>query len=455
MDFFLLSYTKYNYGGIKYLSIVDMAVSILWVLIVLAILYAYKQKRSEPEYKRFIPFFLFKMFAVYFFAVMNSYLYGGADSAAFWHMSNAITDLMFKNFPDFMHEMFVGQNGSFYKNGIHHPGWIYKESEGFFMAKITWIFSFISGKQYLLASLYFSFLTFLAQWRLYRLLMKYFIKNKDSKFHILFLYMPSVAFWCSGIAKDTVVFLAILNIVYFLTRWFFLKERKLKYALGFLFYAWLILHTREIILGIVIVSFVLTWIFTLVNSLSQPFIRGLLRFTISFIGLAVLAVGLYVFQLNQVLDGYLEEGQIIQQDFENNPLYTGKRYSLGMDAFTPLGMLLVSPMAIFAGIFRPGIWEALTSTLLLNGIESTILLYLFFKRVVFKAGSFSLNLFNHKILLLCGIITLLYAFSTGLTAVIFGVLVRLRAPLLLFFMVVIYWKDFVVAPEAEKDKTTY
>lgn len=444
----LLTYNNYNYGGISFPSVIDIVLSVFWVFVVYVILFFYRSKQNNPIYKSYLPFFLFKMFSVFLFGFANSILYKGADSGAFWNMSNALSDLLFSYPQDFLHEMWnnpalnVYEN-NFYKRGITYPGWIYFDAEGYFISKITWFFGFFSGKQYLLTSLYFSFLGFLVQWRLYKLIHEKLIKNKNSKFYWLFLYIPSAAFWCSGISKDSIVLLTLFGISYYLIKWVTLKKRRFKYALGILFYALILYNVRGVVLAIVLVSFLLMWILTLVNSVEQRFLRGLLRIGVVSVGLVFMAFGLYIFGMYESVNNLLTEGQIIQQDFIQNQLYTGKKYSLGTTSFTPQGMILASPLAIFTGIFRPGIWEALTPTLILNGIESSVLLFVFIKRIAFKPIAFIRASLNNKFLLYALLLVLIYAFATGFTSIIFGVLVRLRAPLLMFFAVVLYWKDFI------------
>lgn len=451
MKFFVTTYSNYTIGELTSLSLVDLLLSILWVFVVIAILTFYKSNRKEPEYKYFIPFFLFKMFSVFFFVCVYIYYYGGGDSVAYWHGSNAFIDLGFSDFSGFLMEMFGKRNfevfgNEFTKNGINYPGWIFRESESFFVSKAGMFFTFISGKQFLLSSLYFSFFSFLAQWRLYRLIKTYYIKSKKSGFDIFFLFIPSVAFWGSGFTKDTLILYGVLSLVYHLIKWVFLKQRKFSSIIWMLFYSYIIIETREVIFAIIIAGFLFTWIFTAVNTIEQRFMRAITRIFVAAAGLFILVVGIYLSNLYATIDAYLEEGFIIQQDFSQNATYTGKRYSLGVSSFSIFNLIIASPMAIFAGIFRPGIWESSSAVLILNGLESTLLLYLFFKKIVFKMGSFLRIVFDRKMVLFALILVLIYAFVTGITSVIFGVLVRLRAPLLIFFVIVLYWQDFREKP---------
>jgi hypothetical protein len=51
------------------------------------------------------------------------------------------------------------------------------------------------------------------------------------------------------------------------------------------------------------------------------------------------------------------------------------RYNLGVSEFTVTGIIKVFPMAVITAFYRPFIYEALSVSLLLNGIESVVLLW--------------------------------------------------------------------------------
>jgi uncharacterized membrane protein YfcA len=95
------------------------------------------------------------------------------------------------------------------------------------------------------------------------------------------------------------------------------------------------------------------------------------------------------------------------------------------------------PMSIFTGIYRPFPWEALSPGLFLNALESLILLYLTFVFIFNKRGKRIARIRNTDILIFSWYFVIIFAFMTGFTSVIFGVLVRLRAPLLPFFLLLL------------------
>jgi hypothetical protein len=154
---------------------------------------------------------------------------------------------------------------------------------------------------------------------------------------------------------------------------------------------------------------------------------------------------------------YLAEAEVTQKDFQNNPVYTGKKYDLGAVDFTPIGMLKTMPLAVFTGIYRPFPWEALSPGLILNAVESVLLFYLSFVFLTDRRGKRLNRIRNTDILTYATYFVFLMAFMTGFTSIIFGVLVRLRAPLLPFFIMLLTVQPIEekVADEQEIDQAEF
>jgi hypothetical protein len=180
---------------------------------------------------------------------------------------------------------------------------------------------------------------------------------------------------------------------------------------------------------------------------SSKFIRSFVRSIVIVVGF--LFIGFYF--SGETAQKYLREAEVTQQDFKNNKAYTGAKYDLGEVTFTPSGLLRAMPISIFTGIYRPFPWEALSPGLLLNGIECLLLIYLSFGFVFNKGGKRIARIRNSDILTYSLYFVIIFAFMTGFTSVIFGILVRLRAPLLPFFLLLLTIKpqEDIVAPEEE------
>jgi hypothetical protein len=205
-------------------------------------------------------------------------------------------------------------------------------------------------------------------------------------------------------------------------------------VLSITFLSWILLNTRYFMLITLVVPFIVAFnvqfakrYFT--NKLIQRFVRTF----ILFVGFGL--IGFYF--SGETAQKYLKEAEITQQDFKTNKIYTGAKYDLGEVSYTPTGLIRAMPMSIFTGIYRPFPWEALSPGLFLNALESLILLYLTFVFIFNKRGKRIARIRNTDILIFSWYFVIIFAFMTGFTSVIFGVLVRLRAPLLPFFLLLL------------------
>ena len=146
---------------------------------------------------------------------------------------------------------------------------------------------------------------------------------------------------------------------------------------------------------------------------------------------------------------YLKEAEVVQQDFKLNKTYTGSKYDIGDVTYTPLGILRAMPLSVFTGIYRPLPWEALSPGLILNGLESILLFYLTIVFLFNKRRKRIARIRDSDILTFSLYFVIIFAFMTGFTSVIFGVLVRLRAPLLPFFLLLLTVKPVEEKKEEE------
>lgn len=381
------------------------------------------------------------VFAIYYIAVFK-----GGDTYAYWYTMSSLKNLMFHDFSNFW-EVITSEPTSERFMGMfsYHTGYplrfIYMEEESFFVVKALLIFKVITFDSYLATTFLLAFIMANATWKIYSLARDTGIFQKQLLV-IFVLFLPSVAFWSSGISKDTIVFISILNTIFYLYK--LLKTKlsaiqKVKYGLFLLFYGIIIYSTRPFILYAMIMPLILMYSTGLINKIKSFAILRLLIKGFIYIGVtAGFIYAIVAVSAEELLDSSeaLSDAMVIQQDFEQNTgIYgddDGKRYSLGEVEFSALGIIKVMPEAIMAGIYRPFFWEALRPSLIFNGIES--LLFIFMTLWFFLVRlRFRLKMIQSNELLSFSIgFVLIIAFMAGFTSILFGVLVRIRAPLLPF-----------------------
>ena len=431
-----------------YYSFLSILPAIIWLIIFMVItFFVVNNNKDKPHYKYYSWNVYAKLFFALAYGVFYVVIYEGGDTVAYYDGAVTLNNLFFKSPELYLEELTSQADLLNYttkydiSTGIP-PLWIYREPEAWMISRIMSLFSFFTLKSYWAMTLIMAYITSIASWKLFELV-RTFQLNNERLLAFGVLLLPSVNFWCSGVSKDTVVFIAALFLVYHA---FHIISAELK--AGFWNYAVAILSALIIsqIRSFILVAILLPMLFALATRLIK-FLGGGNMFVIVF--RTVLIVGGFIYLGSNLIatneaeflaqNSYLQEAAVIQRDFEHNKIYGEKKYSIGEIEYTPIGLLRAAPLAILAGLYRPYIWESLSPTLLMNGVESILFLYftwLLFRRDFFKKWRL---IRTHEFLVFCLIFVLVIAFMTGLTSGLYGVLVRLRAPLLpfLFCMVTI------------------
>jgi hypothetical protein len=435
----------------KYFSFLSILPAILWIIIFLSVGFIKRNNNSDLEhYRYYLPNLYAKLGFSIAFALAYLLVLGGGDTIAYYDGAVTMNNLFFKSPSLYFEEMINLPNVDtiryhFDSSTGYPPGWIYREPEAWFVSKVMSIFSFLTLKSYLAMTVIMGFFTAQATWKLYEFVRHYRLNN-DKILAFAVLFLPSLNFWCSGVSKDTVVFIAlcvlVINVFKLLS-----KETPKHFGnyMAILLSAFVIFKIRSFIL----LAFGVPLSFAVMTRAIHYFGGGnvmvmLVRTIIILAGFIVVGQSMITQSEKDFVSGntFVQQAAIIQDDFEKNQTYGDKKYKLDV-TFTPTGLLRAAPLTIITGIYRPFIWEALSPTLLFNGLESLLFIYftfLFFRKNLFQKISL---VRNHEFLIFCFIFAVLVAFMTGLTSILFGVLVRLRSPLLpfLFILLTVDWNQ--------------
>jgi hypothetical protein len=430
----------------KYFNLLGILPAIFWLLIVLAIGIIIRNKNiHKPHYRYFIPNLLAKIIFSLLFAAVYIFIYEGGDTVAYYDGANVLNNLLLKDFDTYWFVMFNDFNNSHYTiyydlSTGYPPGWIFREPEGFFVSKLMSFFSFFTLRSYLAMTIIMAFFSSLASWKLFELARSYKLNNeKLLAFGILFL--PSVNFWCAGVSKDSVVFIAALILIY--NTFLIISSEKNATPKNYIYAiisGFIIYKVRSFILAAIL----LPMLFSIASRVVKA--MGGTDFIVASIRTLVLLIGIFIGGRTLVTTGeedfikqnaLIAEAAVIQKDFQENTSYGDKKYDIGLEEFTPLGLLRSTPFAILAGLYRPYIWEVRSPTLVLNGLES--ILFIYFTFLLFKSKFLEKwrKIRAHEFLIFCLIFIMIIAFMTGLTSGLYGVLVRLRSILLPFMFILL------------------
>jgi hypothetical protein len=176
--------------------------------------------------------------------------------------------------------------------------------------------------------------------------------------------------------------------------------------------------------------------------LSNKINRGnILQFLskLTFFSICILAFAFFL--QSSAAETFINEAKVVNLDLTNNTIYGNKKYSLGDLEFSPIGMVKALPASVLAGIYRPFIWESFNLSLILNGLESLVLLFLTIRFFVVKKLRERIKLIQKTEFLVFSLFfIIIIAYIAGYTSILFGLLVRIRAPLIPFFILLLMVK---------------
>lgn len=430
----------------EFFGLFDILIGLGWLVLILVVLWIIRLRNSEKKhYKFFYPAMLFKIgFGLLFALTYTVILKEGGDTLAYWAGAVDLNNLFWDNPAAYFSELFQTSSSETITNNFNQrtgypPTWIYYEPESFFICKIISILTFFTFNSYIAITLICATIAGFSSWKLYELV-KDFKFCKQWVLATAVLFIPTVAFWCSGISKDTFI-LAAFQVFMYHAFSILLKKNSISFhgIVMLLFTAFILYHIRDFMIIAIGAPFIFVLLTRLAKNLSKS---PVLLWTIRALSgvLLIVVTPAYFSSLDDdssKANAYLEEVVIIQQDFHQNKLYTGYRYDLGITEYTPWGMVKAAPISIITAFYRPFIWEANSAFLFVSGLESVLLIALTFG-FFFRSG----NIFKHfafirtqEFLVFAILFSLLLGFFVGFTSGLFNVLVRFKAPFMIMIII--------------------
>jgi hypothetical protein len=425
------------------IGIADIIISIL--LVVIFLVQAAQKKKRFPDtisYQYYFFGFLFKLFSVCCFILLFIFYYGGGDTIDYHTGSIAMRNLFYESpleYFDLMFNKITWEKYINYFNGrtCYPPTWMIKKESNFTVIRVASFIQLFLPNAILATNIIFARIAYGGIFRLYNLFCTYF-PGKEKSLAIAFLFMPSVAFWGSGIMKDTLALTGICWLIILSHKIFIKNQFSVLDFLGFGLSIYIIFTVKTYLLLALLPGLIIWFNFQSIAAIKNAFVKVII-FPVIFIGSAIGMLSFYA--ANSALfgvygpDSILQEAAKVQQDLIREESYGSNSFDIGAFQPTIAGISSKIGPAINAGLFRPFILESGGSpTMILAGLENLILLIMFIW-ALFKTRflGFLPYIFSHPLLILGFVFTILLAFSIGLTSANFGALVRYKVPLVPFF----------------------
>jgi hypothetical protein len=431
-------------GTFQFLGVFDALAIVIWLIILFSIVSTTFNKNKEKSHFKYYKIgFYTKLLASISFSIIYILKYQGGDTTAYWDTAQKFNNLLFSKPLNYFEELLspIPMSSRYYSfdmtTGVP-PNWIYLEKEGLFTAKIYSILTFFTFRSYFAMTFICSYFSFRASWKLFELGLKY---NATSERNLAIgtLFLPSTAFWCTGISKDTIVYCCVIYAISYLFNYF---DKESKKGFSFYFKLFIIYYLLSNIRDFMLITALGPFIFALgIKFSNRPGVSSGSKFFMQFLLLFFVFIGISIFFTSSKATEITQEAQIIQTDLKNNNEYGGARYDLGITDFTPIGMIKAMPISIFTALYRPFLWEAGSLFILISALETFILLILTIV-LIFKSGFilFIRKVRENEFLIAALVFSLILSFFAGYTSGLFGVLVRFKAPLLPFLFILLTTK---------------
>lgn len=421
------------------LSFWDILGPVIYLPIILFISFYIKNKRevNNPIYRYYTRGLIAKFVGAIFFCLIYSLHYKGGDTVNYFISSVAMTNLMTYNFSNYIDLMTGGRYWHFNEITGIPAKYMFDDPKTFFVVILSNPFVFLGFKSFITSSILISWITYNGVWKFYLMFTDIYPKlAKQLSFTILLI--PSTLFWGSGIAKDTYSYSSCLWLVYNFYMIFIKKQKIPINVIVLIINIYLILSIKPYIFVALFPLLIIWVIYQPLKKIRNNFLKTAIAPAILLIGTILGTVGLSLMSESlgeySSYDKVVTKAQVTQQDHLREEAYGGNNYDIGHFDGTVGSMLKVAPLATITGLYRPFIFEANNFTMLLSGLENSLLLYLTLM-IVFKAGIIKAfnRVISEPLLLLSVLFTILFSYGIGISAANFGALVRFKIPIIPFF----------------------
>jgi hypothetical protein len=417
----------------NYASGIDLILIVIYIALILSLGYSFSKKLSYKVLRKyFIRGLALKLLCGLGFAWIYVYYYGGGDTQNYFRGGSVIYNAVFS-----------GQGlDKIVDKSILPLG----SPSTYLTQQITGFVNLFAFNSFWTCTLLFAALSFIGQWLLFISFFKLFPKL-HKHLAIVTLFIPGVAFWSSGIMKDSLCMLAIGVIVYAVQNIFLFNRQKIISALLVAGGFYILINLKTYIALALLVSLALYALLVLKSKIRNTATR-ILMLPIA----AVVIFGGAFLAINQIgdslqrysLENITETAQVYQGYHyrtsvagRGSEVRTGSAYNLGeINYNSPASIVSKVPAALNVTFFRPYVWEVSNPVMLLSALESLIIL-IFTIKVIRKAGlgRFFKLLVTYKEVLFCISFAIIFGFAVGFTTYNFGSLVRYKAPCIPFFLI--------------------
>lgn len=430
----------------------------LFIIFMMAKRIVGKNIEEKPYYKYLIPGLFAKLFGGIGVCLIYLYYYGGGDTIAYFHDVKLMSELLFDSpgslFVFLNQKTFDWVDWSLATRNVGDVPIMARDAYAWFVIKCTWYFALPAFGSFLSTVVLLNVITFIPAWKLYKVFIREF-PGLQKEFAFTVFFIPSVAFWGSGLLKDNLTFSAVCLYSYSFYNIMILKRRYLLNLLQ-IYISYYVLTSIKPYIFFALLPGSILWMASigmskfnnrLIRNITAPALLTIAGLTGYFV-LSQMGDKLGGFNVDTVMTKAVATQQDLKMDY-----YGGNSFDIGEFDATATSMLSKAHLAISAALFRPFLWEARNPVMMISAIENTLLLlfsiYILIKvRVVYI---FRLMM-RHHLLLFSLVFSLFFSFGVGLSTSNFGSMVRYKIPAMPFFLAsLIIAREIILRDQAAKE----
>lgn len=429
---------------IRDMGFLDVFLGALYILVAYFWAFNVVSKNNTFLYKRYyLRGISYKIGGALFFAGIYVFYYKGGDSIAFFGTIKAVYNLFYLEPSltfDFLTDPFENYpSAARYEAGSYGVQYLTRGIPSLTIIRIGFFLDLLCFNSYWALCVLFAVISYQFTWRFFVLLCDIY-PRLHKEFALAVLFIPSVLFWGSGLAKDTVMFGSVLFFVYCTYKALILRKRVLYYITLLLITALLISFIRAFVLFTLIPCSLLMLTVHYRTSIQNSVARFVIGPALIVMGLA--ASYFIVIGIGSSTEAYNLES-LEQKATGYRTWHTtqgGATYSLGGDPDdVSMGNLIrQAPLAITYSLFGPFLWQVSNPVMLLSAVESMFLLYLMLRLLLTsKLWRIYETVISEPLVAFALPFVIIMAIAIGLTSFNFGALVRYRIPILPFFLIML------------------
>jgi len=393
---------------------------------------------KNPEYKYFTLGLFFKIIGGLVFTFFYIYYYGMGDSTDYYLDSVKLSNLVTIN-PIKYFQIVMGfyDFKDFHSFGIQTGGYpyFYFDNFAFSVVRFSSIFILLGLKSYYLSTILVATFNFIGIWRLYRLLCSFYPKLYN-QFALAFLFIPSVAFWGSGIIKDSYTlsacYLIISSVIYIIVK----KEKVILNFLILLIATYILTSIKPYIFFAISCAFIIFLLLYYTNKFKSIIVK-LIIFPAVLI--STLCFGIYfIHSMSSVIGGeYSSYDKVIERINASQRGAIGSKekdkYEVKSGVFDKSFFNNISkfPKVIISSLYRPFVWESKNLRQLISAIENLILLLLtIYTLLIIKPLNIISTFASDYLFSFFVVFILILTIIIGFYSTDFGGLVRFKIPII-------------------------